>query len=56
MKHVIMMLIGCVLPFLLIFILPALWGEQRRDAGHFHRSHAWLPPIHGARQPRKGTQ
>jgi uncharacterized membrane protein YesL len=24
MKHVIMMLIGCVLPFLLIFILPAL--------------------------------
>ena len=24
MKHAIMMLIGCVLPFLLIFILPAL--------------------------------
>ena len=24
MKHVIMMVIGCVLPFLLIFILPAL--------------------------------
>jgi hypothetical protein len=24
MNHVIMMLIGCVLPFLLIFILPAL--------------------------------
>ena len=23
MKHVIMMIIGCVLPFLLIFILPA---------------------------------
>ncbi|HEY5753409.1 MAG TPA: hypothetical protein VIT21_09685 [Chthoniobacterales bacterium] len=24
MKHMLMMLIGCVLPFLLIFILPAL--------------------------------
>lgn len=24
MKHLLMMLIGCILPFLLIFILPAL--------------------------------